>query len=479
MPLPWRSMNRLLILATAATAFGVGRFLANPPVDLQPTTPGTQQSGNINVSGTVLAGTFYGSSSGTTTKVVSGWATSPTGFVFGGDFRTNSVDGRGLFASALAKTGSTYGGDFRSASTTGRGIFGYATSTTGQAIGGDFRSDASSGTGIIGRVTSSTGQNVGGLFTSASSQGIALKAVSSSTTGATFAAVFDSSSNDNSVSTGLFRSNASSGNVVALTANITASNSTFAKAIAIDGRNGFGAYCAADGVEGYGIFAEGGARGVYGHSSSGRAMEATSDNPNQYGVYATAPVGGTGNALFANGTFAASGTKALKIDHPDDPENRYLQQFCTEGDTPQLQYRGEVHLDASGSATVILPSYFDKINRDPSYQLTAIGASMPGLYVAQRVTNNRFRIAGGKAHGDVSWTVIGIRNDRFMQKYGATAEMDKADENKGSYLMPELYNKPRQLREGYSPKEDALLDHGQPEASNVESRLLRDRRSKR
>ncbi len=158
-------MNRLMILAAAATMLGAGKltteFVANPQVDLQPSTPGTVQTGNVNVSGTVLASTFYGSSGGDTTKVVSGWATSPTGFVFGGDFRTNSVDGRGIFASALNTKGFNYGGDFRSASVNGRGIFGYATATIGSNIGGEFRTLSDAGRGVVGSALAATGNGIG------------------------------------------------------------------------------------------------------------------------------------------------------------------------------------------------------------------------------------------------------------------------------------------------------------------------------
>ncbi len=460
-------MNKLALLSATAVAFGVGRFLANPPVDLQPTTPGTQQSGNINVSGTVMAGTFYGSSGGTTTKVVSGWATSPTGFVFGGDFRTNSVDGRGLFASALAKTGSTYGGDFRSASTTGRGIFGYATSTTGQAIGGDFRSDASSGTGIVGRVTSTTGSCVGGLFSSDSSSGTGIKVSCPSTTGFTIGGVFDISSSDPNSSAGVFRSNGASPAGTALTCLLTATNSTSTRCALFDGRAGYGVYANALTTGGFGVAAHGEAKGVNASAVSGIGVRSTTDSNNSYGVYGMAPAGGTGAAIYADGVLAASGTKTMRIDHPDDPENKYLLQYCAEGDTPQLQYRGVAKLDASGNATIALPSYFDKINRDPSYQLTAVGAPMPNLYVSQKVTNNQFKISGGKPGAEVSWTVIGIRNDRFVQAYGAKTEVDKPKEFRGTYLRPELYNQKRELTEGYNPKDDPETQKAEPQAAQM------------
>ncbi len=446
--------------------FGIGKltteFVANPQVDLQATTPGTVQSGHINVSGTVLAGTFYGSSGGPTTKVVSGWATSPTGFVFGGDFRTNSVDGRGIFAAALATTGSNYGGDFRSASVDGRGIFGYATSPSGRGIGGDFRSDSTTGTGVIGRTTATTGKTVGGSFLTASSNGIAIQAGSTSTNGATYAGVFDTATTDSTSSAGLFRANGTNGNVVAIQARVTASGSFLSTAISAIGLNGYGGNFSALSDGGWGIRTTGDNRGIYATSTKGTGVEGISSNANNYGTRGYTPSGGTGAAVYAQGVLAASGTKTMRIDHPDDPENKYLLQYCAEGDTPQLQYRGVVKLDASGNATVALPRYFDKINRDPSYQLTAIGAPMPNLYVAQKAANNEFKIAGGKAFAEVSWTVIGIRNDRFVQQYGAKTEIDKPDEAKGTYLMPELYNKAAELREGYSPKEN--IESAQPQA---------------
>ncbi len=210
-----------MILATAMTLAGVGEltheFVANPQVDLQASTPGTVQTGHINVSGTVLASTFYGSSGGTTTKVVSGWATSPTGFVFGGDFRTNSVDGRGIFASALSTTGFNYGGDFRSASINGRGIFGYATATTGPNIGGEFRTLSGSGKGVVGSALNASGTGVGVYGEATSQSGYAgyFQGRLNVTGNASFAGPVHAASfaGDGSALTGLNAGNLSSGTV--------------------------------------------------------------------------------------------------------------------------------------------------------------------------------------------------------------------------------------------------------------------------
>ena len=54
-----------------------------------------------------------------------------------------------------------------------------------------------------------------------------------------------------------------------------------------------------------------------------------------------------------------------------------------------------------------LPDYFQAFNGDFRYQLTAIGAPGPNLYIAEEISGNRFKIAGGKAGSKVSWQVTG------------------------------------------------------------------------
>ena len=60
-------MARTQIVSTLAT-LGVGSaawftLIADPPVNLQASTPGTQQTGHVNVSGTIIGGAFSGTSS--------------------------------------------------------------------------------------------------------------------------------------------------------------------------------------------------------------------------------------------------------------------------------------------------------------------------------------------------------------------------------------------------------------------------------
>jgi len=73
-------MNKLLLLGIAATlgAAKLAVFPANPLVELQLTSPGTAQTGHLNISGTATVGPLK--SQGT----VFGQSTAPTGFAYGG-----------------------------------------------------------------------------------------------------------------------------------------------------------------------------------------------------------------------------------------------------------------------------------------------------------------------------------------------------------------------------------------------------------
>jgi hypothetical protein len=46
------------------------------------------------------------------------------------------------------------------------------------------------------------------------------------------------------------------------------------------------------------------------------------------------------------------------------------------------------------------------VNGTFRYQLTAIGAPGPNLYISQEVSNNQFTIAGGEPGMKVSWQVL-------------------------------------------------------------------------
>jgi hypothetical protein len=129
--------------------------------------------------------------------------------------------------------------------------------------------------------------------------------------------------------------------------------------------------------------------------------------------------------LAVTGTLT-KGAGSFKIDHPLDPEHKYLSHSFVESPDMMNVYNGNVTLDADGRATVGLPVYFEALNRDFRYQLTAIGAPGPNLYIAEGVKQNRFRIAGGRAYARVSWQVTGIRHDAYAEEHRIKVEEDKA-----------------------------------------------------
>jgi hypothetical protein len=143
------------------------------------------------------------------------------------------------------------------------------------------------------------------------------------------------------------------------------------------------------------------------------------------------------------GTLAKSGG-SFKIDHPLDPENKTLSHSFVESPDMMNIYNGNVELDASGEAVVELPDWFGALNRDYRYQLTAVGAPGPNLYVAEKVANNRFRIAGGTAGMEVSWQVTGIRQDAWANAHRIPVVEDKPEVERGSYLTPDAFGQPEE-----------------------------------
>jgi hypothetical protein len=102
----------------------------------------------------------------------------------------------------------------------------------------------------------------------------------------------------------------------------------------------------------------------------------------------------------------ASGT--FTIDHPLDPHGKILNHYFIEGPEMRNIYDGEAVLEASGRAVVMLPDYFDALNRKPRVQLTGVGTA--DVYLAEKVSGNRF-VIGGKPGTDVYWQVTGERKD--------------------------------------------------------------------
>ncbi len=104
---------------------------------------------------------------------------------------------------------------------------------------------------------------------------------------------------------------------------------------------------------------------------------------NNYAGYFFGDVNVSGTLSKGGGTF--------KIDHPQDPANKYLIHSFVESPDMMNIYNGNITTDANGDATVQLPTYFQAENIDYRYQLTVIGTFAQAI-VMKEVENNRFVI---------------------------------------------------------------------------------------
>jgi hypothetical protein len=181
-------------------------------------------------------------------------------------------------------------------------------------------------------------------------------------------------------------------------------------------------------------------------------------------------VQGVGNfyGVFSLGDMGATGAKPFTIDHPADPENKMLKHFAIESNEVLNMYRGVIELDANGEATVELPDYFELININYSYQLTAIGTPQQP-YVLQEIQGNTFVVAGAP-NTKVSWTVYADRNDPYMQQNPEKGidVVDKTGDRQGKYLTPELYGQPASSGMFYNPKhENGATKSSSPSPSSL------------
>lgn len=178
--------------------------------------------------------------------------------------------------------------------------------------------------------------------------------------------------------------------------------------------------------------------GLHGYAVRGDAINTVG---NGIGLYGSA-FGAAQFAVFANGDHGGTGLKSFLIDDPEDPTNKMLRHFCTEGNQPLNAYSGNVTTDGQGYAWVTLPSYIDDINKDFRYQLTVLdeGDDFVQVKVCKKMTGGRFQVRTSKPGVEVSWRLEGLRNDLRVQKYGYSDIVEKPANWKGKYLRPDLYN---------------------------------------
>ncbi len=142
------------------------------------------------------------------------------------------------------------------------------------------------------------------------------------------------------------------------------------------------------------------------------------------------------------GTLSKSGG-SFKIDHPLDPENKYLSHSFVESPDMMNIYNGNIVTDRDGKAVVELPDWFEALNKDFRYQLTVVGTFAQAI-VAEKVKGNRFVIQTNAPGVEVSWQVTGIRHDSWANKNRILVEEMKPNKERGSYLHPEAFDQPEE-----------------------------------
>jgi hypothetical protein len=224
-----------------------------------------------------------------------------------------------------------------------------------------------------------------------------------------------------------------------------------------------------DGVDGY----VAGTGSSYNYGVDGEAVGTTTTA--NYGVFAYATGGGTNYGVYSQsagtgyaGYFAGNvsitgsiskGSGTFKIDHPLDPENKYLNHSFVESPDMMNIYNGNVVTDASGDATVTMPDYFEALNKDFRYQLTVIGTFAQAI-VAEEMSGNTFKIKTDKPNVKVSWLVTGVRQDKYANAHRVVPEEEKEPQYKGYYLHAKEWGQPANRSIDYksSPKAAHHID---------------------
>ena len=200
-------------------------------------------------------------------------------------------------------------------------------------------------------------------------------------------------------------------------------------------------------------------------SGPGTAISGRGGNgPFQAGVFGTGTIGvwgqGSGTGIVASGQSAGAffgpvsifgdltvrgtlskGGGGFRIDHPLDPADKFLSHSFVESPEMLNIYAGTAVTDDQGSATVLLPGYFQALNRDHHVQLTPAG-QLALATVEGEIRDNQFTIRTDRPGVTVSWQVTGVRQDPWAEAHRVVVEQDKEPHEDGKYLHSEELGQP-------------------------------------
>ncbi len=207
---------------------------------------------------------------------------------------------------------------------------------------------------------------------------------------------------------------------------------------------------ASPGAWNFGVFGDAGG-GIANFGVRGHAYHSGVAGASAFGVYGSATfydgygawAGYFDGWTTCKGTLEVQGTLtksagSFRIDHPLDPENKFLQHSFVESPDMKNIYDGVVTTDVNGDATVTMPEWFTALNRDFRYQLTVIGQFAQAI-VSEKLDGNRFSIKTDKPKVEVSWQVTGIRQDAYANAHRIAVEVDKDPKQVGLYIDPAAF----------------------------------------
>jgi len=138
-------------------------------------------------------------------------------------------------------------------------------------------------------------------------------------------------------------------------------------------------------------------------------------------------------SLELDGNLVVHGSKSFRIEHPDDPENKYIQYNANESPEVAVKIRGRAKL-AQGKATVTLPRHFELVSEASgllTVQLTALD-DCRGLYAPKsKLLNTSFEVkelSNGNSNAEFCWEVTAVR--KGFKDFNPEPTKDEAIENR-------------------------------------------------
>lgn len=384
-----------LYAGSLVTSAAAGAMFAS--VTLQPTSPGTKETGNIHLSGTIIGSKVIAggnlTSSASVITAYSPEATSTGVQAIGLNF--------GMRGQSQATSGLAYGGYFDTASANGYGIWA-RNKAGGESLAGlfDGRLGISGANALELGVGVGKEENAGKIAYKKFTDGLDI--VGAGTTGSTRKMTFFNEG----------------GAVFKGKVNVQESTLGTFYALSANGRSGSGFRGETTGASAVGI-------------SGGMG------DPSGYAMYSN-------GRMHVSGTLSKNGG-AFRIDHPLDPENKYLQHSFVESPDMMNVYNGNITTDSQGIAWVTMPDYFEALNRDFRYQLTILDETDTSFALAKiyrSMKDRKFAIKTSAPNVKVSWQVTGIRKDPWAEKNRIQVVEEKNVYERGSYQAPEAYGLP-------------------------------------